>query len=281
MTLQQNQFAQTPILGQLDLDGGPENVISCLVDNAQATPLVPGQFVKLATTLGGPPHVIGVAADTDQSFGVACYNLKDANYPADSRVEIALFGTIIFLNSGEAITRGNSVEMVAATPGNVLVSDGVNPVVGFALDGATGSGQLIRVYIQAPFAAVDSALTNRSQITTVVATLAQINAGLVLIPGVAGQKITVSNYVARVAGNFATGTSVELESTNGTPVAVTTLAEAGLTTGAILLPSSANTTLGAGFGIGLGSGDGLQVVNNGTAQTAGTSITFTITFTQA
>ena len=281
MALNQNQFAQTPILGQLDLDGGPENVISCLVDHAQATPLVPGGFVKLATTAGGPPHVLGVAADTDQSFGVCVYNLKDSSYPADSRVEVALFGSIIFLNSGEAITRGNSVEMVAATPGNVLVSDGVNPVVGFALDGATGANQLIRVYIQAPFAAVNSALTNRTQTLVVTATLAEINAGKVLIPGVAGQAITVSNIINRVVGTFATGTSVELESTNGTPVAVMTYAETAIAGTTVLLPGAANTTIGAGFGVPLGTADGLKVVNNGSAQTGGTSMEFTITFTQA
>lgn len=280
MSLQQNQFLQAPVVGMTDLIGGPQNVISCLVDNAQATALVPGQFVKMASTAGGPPHVIATSANSDASFGVCLYNLKDASYPANSKVEVAMFGTAVWLNSGGAITRGASVEMVAATPGNVVTSGGTNPVVGLALDGATGANQLIRILIQAPYAQVNSNLTNRVQTAVVTATLAQINAGLTLIPGATGQAITVTNYIARVAGNFATGTSVELESTNGTPVAVSTIAEAGLTTGAVLLPSSANTTLGAGFGVPLGTGDGLEVVNNGSAQTGGTSIEFTITYVQ-
>ena len=89
------------------------------------------------------------------------------------------------------------------------------------------------------------------------------------------------NYVARVTGAFTTGTAVILQSTNVTPVLVTTLAEAALTNGAILTPGSANTTLGAGFATPLGSGDGLKVVNSGSNQAGGTSILFSITYDQA
>ena len=279
MTQNINQFSQTPLLGQLDLEFAG-SVIAAQVDAAQATALVAGQPVKLATTRGGLPKVISLAANTDQAFGFVAYNLKDQSFAAQANLEVAMFGTVMWMNSGGAITRGASVEVVQSTPGNVIASGGTNPVVGFALDGAAASNALIRVFIQAPFSAVNANLNGSTRTTVVTATLAQINAGLVLIAGVSGQKITVSNYIARVAGAFATGTSVELESTNGTPVAVTTLAEAGLTSGAVLLPSSSNTTLGAGFGVPMGSGDGLQVVNNGSAQTGGTSIEFTITYTQ-
>lgn len=277
--LSPNQFSQTTVLGQLDLET-QGTVISCAVDTAQATPLIAGQPVKLATTPGGVPKVIALASNTDQSFGFAVRNLKDQNFPALAPLEVAMFGSVMHMNAGGAITRGASVEAVSGTPGNVITSGGTNPVIGFALGSATGANQLLRVFIQAPFSAVDAALSNRSQIQTVVATLAQINAGTVLIPGVAGQAITVSSVTARVNGNFATGTSVELESTNASPVAVITYAEAGLTTGAVLLPSDTHSTLGAGFGVALGSGDGLKVINNGTAQTGGTNITFTINFVQ-
>ena len=273
-----NQFAQSAIVGQLDLRDH-SNVITCQVDAAQATALVAGQFVKLATTSGGLPKIIATSANTDSSFGVVVRNLKDQNFPLLSQVEVAQFGSVIFLTSNGAIVRGASVEMVAAAPGQVVTSGGVNPVCGYALD--TGvDGQLMRVVIQSPYAAVDSALNGKTQTAIIVATLAQINAGKVLIAGASGQKITVVDYIARVAGNFAAGTSIELESTNGTPVAVSTIAEAALTDGAILTRSSASTTLGAGFGAQLGSGDGLQIVNNGSAQTTGTSVTLTITYTQ-
>jgi hypothetical protein len=184
----------------------------------------------------------------------------------------------MYMVASAAIARFGYVEIDFSTVGNVNPSAGINPVIGFALDEAVNVGDLIRVYVEVPSSGNSSKSAIKS--VTVTATLAQINAGLLLIPGVTGQKINVVDYTARVTGNFATGTSVELESTNASPVAVSTIAEAGLTTGAILKPSSANTTLGAGFSTPLGTGDGLQVVNNGSAQTVGTSITFTLNYTQ-
>ena len=244
--LTQNQFSELPVQGQVDLAGFGSNVVSGRADNAVATPLVAGQPVKLSTTSGGTPAVIPLTANTDATFGFVTFNIKDIQYAANARLELALNDSVVYLTSGGAITRGGAVENVYTTPGQVIAAGGTNPAVGIALDTATATGQLIRVYLKVP--AVSAAFGGPIVKTaTVVATLAQINAGLVLIAGAGAQKITVLNYAARVLGNFATGTSVELESTNATPVPVTTIAEAGLTTGAVLLPASANTTLGAGF----------------------------------
>ena len=282
MTLNQtlNQFNELPVLGQIDLGGFSSNVISARVDNAQATALVAGQPVKLASTAGGVPSVVALSANSDATFGYVVYNVKDINYPANSKLEIAIEGTVEWLNSGGSITRGGAVENVYTTPGNVIASGGTNPAIGIAIDGATAANQLTRVYIKVPTLS-NAFNTPLVKTATVVATLAQINAGLVLIAGAGAQKITVLDVVARVLGTFATGTSVELESTNGTPVAVLTYAEAAIAGTAVVYPSSANVTSGAGMGIALGAGDGLQVVNNGSAQTGGTSITFIITYTQA
>lgn len=278
MALLPNQFAMQTVQGQMDLQFHG-SVVSCQVDAAQATALVPGQAVKLATTAGGVPKVIALAANTDQPFGFVSRNLKDQNYSAGDRVEIAQFGSVMYMTAGAAIVRGASVEVSNAAV-KVITAAGVNPTSGFAYDTAAADGDLIRVFLQAPFAAVNSALTNRAQTVIVSATLAEINAGKILIPGVAGQKITISDYTARVTGTFGGGTNIILESTNGTPVVVSTIAEAGLTNGAILMPGSANTTLGAGFAAQLGASDGLQVVSTGT-QTTATKIDFTINFTQA
>lgn len=277
MALNINQFSQTTVQGQLDLSNGvPGGVISGIVDAAQSGSLVAGQAVTMTTTSGGVPNFIAAAANGSPVWGFVVRNLKDNNTAiiAGARIEVATTGAVMFMTSGAAITRNASV-IIDAT--NILVNptDGITPSVGFALDTATASGQLIRVWIE------KAALTSyTTKLYTVTATLAQINAGLVLLPGITGKKITISNYIARVSGNFATGTAVILEDTNGTPVVVTTLAEAGLTTGAILLPSSSNTTLGAGFAAALTAGAGLQVVNSGSAQTGGTSITFTLTYQQ-
>lgn len=296
MTLNINQFAQTTVQGQMDLEF-QGSVITCQVDAAQETSLIAGQAVKLATTGGGVPKVISLAADTDASFGFVARNLKDAAFPANSAVEIAMINSVMYMTAGAAITRGAKVEVVSAT-NKVITNAGTNPVVGFALDKASADGDLIRVYIitqsyqsaqiiadisglQAALDVLTAAAAASVQSTRVTATLAEINAGKTLIAGASGKTITVLDYTAVVSGNFATGTAVLLQSSAGSPVVVSTIAEAALTTGAILTPDDADTTLGVGFAAPLGSGDALKVANSGSNQTVGTSITFTITYKQA
>lgn len=280
MSLNINQFAQTPVQGDPDL-GFRGSVISCSVSPNQATPLVPGQIVKLDTTINprsATPAVIGLASASDTSFGVVLRNFKDQNYPANARVEIGCDATVVYMTADTANFTILPAGAVEADIGNntVLASQGINPTIGFALDGVTAAGSLFRVWMRPPVFSTPTQIKTAS----FTATLAQINAGLILIPGVAGKKITISNVIARVVGAFATGTSVELESST-TAVAVETIAEAALTNGAVLFPTSANVTLGAGFAAALPVGEGVSVANNGSAQTAGTSITYTITYSQA
>ncbi|MBZ5673702.1 MAG: hypothetical protein LAP61_05590 [Acidobacteriia bacterium] len=274
MALNPNQFSQTTVAGQLDLEFAG-SIVSANVSQNQATALVAQQGVKIENSAGGTPKMLAMTSNTDTPWGFVVRNLKDANFPTNAAMEVARDNAVMYMTASGAIARGAPVEYdyVANKVGPSL---GVNPVIGEAYDKAAADGDLIRVWLHLP-SSNDAVST---KVIDVTATLAQINAGLVLIPGAAGKKLKVTNYIARVTGAFATGTSVELESTNASPVAVSTIAEAGLTNGAVLTPGSANTTLGAGFGAAMGTGDGLQVVNNGSAQTGGTSIEFTITYQQ-
>jgi hypothetical protein len=274
MALNINQFKQSTTQGDLDLQFAG-TVFSCMIDASQSTALVAGQAVKLATTSGGVPKVVALTAATDPAFGFVVRNLKDPSLVATQMVEVAHAGSVMTMTAGAAITRGKQVEVVTAS-NKVITSAGVNAVVGTALDTATADGDLIRVLISSTSASDQSLKT-----AIVTATLAEINAGKTLIAGVSGKAITVIDYKAQVTGTFATGTAALLQSSNGTPVVVSTLAEAGLSAGAVLGVTSANTTLGAGFAAALGAGDGLVVANSGSAQTGGTSIKFTITYKQA
>ena len=110
------------------------------------------------------------------------------------------------------------------------------------------------------------------------ATLAEINAGKTLVTGIAGKTITVVGFDATVAGTFTTTTSVDLEDTNGTPVAIATAAVAALTDGAVLDSTTANVTMGAGFLGTLTAGEGIAVTNTGTAAAGGTSITYKVDY---
>ncbi len=291
MTQSVNQFGMTPVKGDLDLlfQGG---VITCSVVSTQVAALVAAQAVKLADDYAPVPAVASLAADTDSSFGFVIRTVKDQSFPALARLEVALAGSVMLMEASAAIARGAKLEFTSAT-NKVKTNAGTNPVCGFALDKAAANGDLIRVWILTPsyelaqviadISGLQAALdvltandTNSLQTFKVTATLAEINAGKEIVPAVTGKKIRVVNYAARVVGTFAANTSVDLQS-GTTHTKVTALGVAGLTNGAVLMPSSSNTTLGAGFAADLETSENLTVVNTGSTATTATSVTFTVT----
>lgn len=290
-SLNQNQFAMIAVQGDLDLqyNGG---VISAIVSSAQATPLVAGQAVKIDTTVShGMIPILGLAANSDSTFAFVIRTLKDQSFPANQAVEIALQGSVMQMTSGATITRGDKLEVVQSN-NTVITNAGTNPVVGFALNTITNAGDLVRVYILTPgvslaqniasVAGLQAALDARVQTVQISVTEAQLNAGQVLIAGVAGKAITVTDMSATFTGTFATGTAMVVESNNVTPVVYLTETLAGMAAGTIVAPDPHDThqTLGAGVGVALGTGDGLQVVHTGSAFTGGTAIAFLISYVQ-
>lgn len=116
------------------------------------------------------------------------------------------------------------------------------------------------------------------RVAIVTATLDQIKADYTLITGVTGKAITVLDCVAHAAGNAGTATSVDVQSTNGTPVKVLVYLVAALTDGAIVYSNEANVSEGAGWQTALGSGDGVEVVDVGGVLDTTTSIKFVILY---
>ncbi len=267
-----NQFGQTTEQGVQDMTV-PGNVVSVQISPSESGSLIAGQAVKIEDSANGIPRVLALTADTDVPFGILLYNGKNSAFTASQRAEVGLGQTVVYMTAGGAIPRGSDVEYVRGT-NRVIAAAGVNPVIGFAFDKAAANGDLIRVYLRDYPNRASSAIRTAN----VTATLAEINAGKTIIPGVAGKSIRVVGFVERVTGGFASTTSVDLQSSNATPVKVVVNAVAALTNGAVLVPGSANVTLGAGYGVNLGAGDSLVVANVGSAATGGTSIQFTIQY---
>lgn len=275
-----NSFGQTPVQGQMDLSFVGA-VVTAYVSANQATAFIAGQAVKGDTTApgtaqDGPPPVLALSASSDPAIGFIVRNIKDINAPTYARVELAMDGACMYMTATGAITRFAPVEYNFST-NKVTAWAGVNPIVGYAYDAAISANDLIRVLIRSP----QLSGSNTSQITkTVTFTVSQanVNAGLVLIPGIAGKAITVTNYVLTTTGTFATGTAIVLEDNAGSPVVATTVVTADL--GNVNIPGAAGNTLGAGFGVPLTSGKGLQIVKTGSAFTGGTNAIVTITYTQ-
>ena len=98
-------------------------------------------------------------------------------------------------------------------------------------------------------------------------TLAQIQAGVVLVPNLAGYTITPIRYKIIVKGTAGGSGNLVLQDTNATPVVITTIAEASLA--GILTSEVAATgkTDGAGMCAPLTTGKGIQIPATATLTT--------------
>lgn len=149
MALNSNQFAFEAVQGQVDLQQVNANVFSCQIDKDEAATLVAGEAVSVVDSAGGVPKVEQLSGDTDEAFGFITRNLKDAEFVAENRVEIARSGTVIWMTAGAAIARGAKVEYDVSAV-KVITSAGTNPIVGIAYDKAGADGDLIRVLLTEP-----------------------------------------------------------------------------------------------------------------------------------
>lgn len=145
MALNVNQFRQSTVKGQPDLQAGVDNIIACVVGSGQATALVAGQTVIQSDVSSHIPTVTA-AVIASVAFGVVIRNLKDQDFPASSRVEVARSGTVVYMEASAAIAAGADVQYNPATH-KIATKTSTNGIVGQALDKATADGDLIRVVI--------------------------------------------------------------------------------------------------------------------------------------
>jgi hypothetical protein len=150
-SLSPNSFAQSPILGMIDLRFG-FNTISCLVDSSQATVLYQGSAVKIVDSADGVPKVVGCAANSDEVLGFINYDVKSISFAAGVPCEVSLAGNCMYLYATGAISRGVQVSLDLSSPGSVRASAGNtgDDIVGWAYDKAAASGALIRVILMTP-----------------------------------------------------------------------------------------------------------------------------------
>jgi hypothetical protein len=146
MALSPNQFAQTPEVGYLDLQTGLNNVLTCTHLADETTALVAGNTVKLADNYTAIPSV-EASAITEVAFGVVVNNLKDVDFPAEARLEVARVGTVMFMAASAAIARGAEVQYNPTT-NKVATQASTNATLGIALDKAGADNDVIRVIIQ-------------------------------------------------------------------------------------------------------------------------------------
>lgn len=139
----QNQFAQSQVIGVVDMKVGSTNVIAAQVDVSVSTQIYPGQAVKIvANTAGGIPKVAPISAKSDQAIGIAAFNFKDILYTAGENLEIALFGSVVWQFATGAITQFAEVCIDPTYVGGVQATGNTAVYIGWAMDGAASAGPI-------------------------------------------------------------------------------------------------------------------------------------------
>jgi hypothetical protein len=145
-----NQFKQSAIQGQLDLEVNTNTISVKIQDADPDARLVPGQCVKQVDSSEGVIVVQACDAASDDVFGVINFGGKRPTYKNGDFVEISYFkGNVMFMTSSAAIAAGANVMPVIASK-KIATATGGNRIIGKALDKATAADQLIRVTINLP-----------------------------------------------------------------------------------------------------------------------------------
>jgi hypothetical protein len=164
----------------------------------------------------------------------------------------------------------------ALSPGDIIKVIGIDKIsfVDYVVYQANSSGAGGVVINQILAGAIGAVTT-----VEVEATLAEINAGKVLVATSGGKQILVTQLKAVVDGDFADGTQVEVEDDNATAIQVATYPLAGLTDGNSIDENSSDVALQSGY-LTLLTVDKNLVVNKGAGSdfTGGTKITFTVSY---
>lgn len=146
-----NQFAQTPMLGAVDMLPSPDVVAAQILPTSSVTAIQQGSAVKLVTGTSGAILVDVCTGPTDgPNFGVIPYDEQKNLYKAGDIINVVRSGYMYMLTSA-AVVRGTKVAITAATAtADPLVATDTTTghyPVGIAIDEASAAGQLIRVQI--------------------------------------------------------------------------------------------------------------------------------------
>ncbi len=139
-----NAINQSPNKGELKAIPNP-NTVSCQILPASVNSFVAASPVKLISGAANQ-LLVDLALPTDSIFGFIIYGPKTNKYKGGDRVEVALPGSVMEMESGASFNRGQTLEYQTAGT-QVIAWAGSNAHVGKSLDMAPGANVLVRVLI--------------------------------------------------------------------------------------------------------------------------------------
>lgn len=157
-----NLFTQGDRRGRVTL-GKADKIINCRIDSAVTADVPFGTAVKLVNHTSGVPIITPTTAKADKVFGYTTDDFITASTTTagqdgvtrsgGSAVKVAIAGTVVVLEAGEAVASGADVAFDNVT-GKVDTAVSTNYVSGSAITQATADGDLIRVELSGSFGQV-------------------------------------------------------------------------------------------------------------------------------
>ena len=259
LNFQMNQFVGANVKGQVDKIVTP-STFPCQILMTSVHTFVPGDFVKLAGTAQGGAILVEICAATDVPFGVIGYSVKKNSYVAGDAVEILGVGSVVWLESGAAISTGDSLEFVP-TGAKVITNAGTNPVVAKSLDTASGTGELVRALLNSNIAVVQTisgGSINNSPIGNSVPStgaFTTLTTSGIMTPAQLVSAVTALTSSATIALNAALGNSFTLTAAHNATINASNV-KAGQDVYVKVLTSGTDAfilTPGTGFGANAGT----------------------------
>ena len=145
-----NQFKQTPVRGQLDLQIQKSGIIQGQVSTNQATSLKAGDFVKLdtAVTTGQFPSFIIASNSADSTMFCIAQNVKKNTFVSFDVIDVTFFGgPVMWMTVTGVVACGSLVESVSGLTGANVQVQSSNKIRGILLDPSPATGTLCRVII--------------------------------------------------------------------------------------------------------------------------------------
>lgn len=151
VSYQMNVFAPTEeIKGRRVLPANTDSY-SGIADSTvpAATPLLPGDPVKIVATTKGLPH-FAKAAVGDTVMGFVEWNVIRPSYKAGDLLQVSPATNVMYMEAAGALNAGVGVNISDLTNVTIAAAAAGKSVIGYTLESATAAGQLVRVKISEP-----------------------------------------------------------------------------------------------------------------------------------
>ena len=153
MSIQQqmNQFGMLPIKGNIAAIVNPVT-LSAVIDpasayNTYANAIVAGDVVYLTNSTGNA-ILVDKSNTSTKLFGVVLASPKRDKFIGGDPVEVALPGSVVFMEGVNTIGRGDYVEFMAALSAvQTCASNTANTIVGVSLDKSAANSTAVRIWI--------------------------------------------------------------------------------------------------------------------------------------